>query len=176
MRLFIAINFDQATKDTLCGYMDRLRAQSLSGNFSRRENLHVTLHFLGETNRVNDIKSAIDSVSAPPFELGISGFGGFNQRGSMLYWIGIEKNNTLTDIHRQLYSALSSAGFELDSRPFKPHLTIAREVETASDFDRRTFAQSVKPCSCPVGRISLMKSERIRGVLTYTEIYGKQLG
>ena len=176
MRLFIAINFDETTKNRLCDIIGGLREQSLSGNFTRLENLHVTLHFLGETNRVNDIKAAMDAVTVEPFDITMQGFGGFNQRGSMLYWVGIGRSDALRQCHRQLYDALSESGFELDSRPFKPHLTIGREVETVPGFDRCSFAEGIKPFCQHVGRISLMKSERIRGVLTYTEVYGKNLG
>ena len=175
MRLFIAINFDENTKNHLCSIIDGLREQSVSGNFTKRPNLHVTLHFLGETTKINEIKSAIDSVTAPPFELTLDGFGGFNQRGSMLYWVGIKQNQYLKQCYDELYSSLSNHGFKLDNRPYKPHLTIGREVETVPGFDKRQFSGSIKPYNYHVGRISLMKSERIRGVLTYTEIYGRDL-
>jgi len=47
MRLFIAINFNEKIKDRLCEMQGQLKAQTYAGNFSRRENLHLTLVFLG---------------------------------------------------------------------------------------------------------------------------------
>ena len=43
MRLFIAINFDDKIKDELCLLIDKLKNYSVSGNFTKRENLHLTL-------------------------------------------------------------------------------------------------------------------------------------
>ena len=46
MRLFLAIELSDAVKNQLCAAMDTLRANARSGNFTRRENLHLTLAFL----------------------------------------------------------------------------------------------------------------------------------
>ena len=48
MRLFIAINFDEETKQSIIAVQRRLREWG-RGNFSHPENLHLTLAFLGET-------------------------------------------------------------------------------------------------------------------------------
>ena len=71
MRLFIAINFDDKIKDELCLLTDELKNYSVSGNFTRRENLHLTLVFIGETpsNKITSIKSAIDNIQQQPFDI-----------------------------------------------------------------------------------------------------------
>ena len=48
MRLFIAINFDDTELDAFEAARERLRDQAGAANYSRRENLHLTLAFLGE--------------------------------------------------------------------------------------------------------------------------------
>ena len=48
MRLFIAILFEENIINALTHFQDNLKAKGVKGNFSRRENLHITLAFIGE--------------------------------------------------------------------------------------------------------------------------------
>lgn len=170
MRLFIAIDFSDKVKNTLKESIFELKKQADSGNFTRVENLHLTLLFIGETNNVSVIKEAIDSTAPDSFTICIGGLGKFSRAGGDTYWVGIEKNPTLYELANNLYSALRSAGFNIENREYKPHITMGREVISNSkiEFDIPTN-------SMPVNRISLMKSERINGKLTYTEIFGRQI-
>ncbi|MBS1419651.1 MAG: hypothetical protein HP001_05445 [Oscillospiraceae bacterium] len=52
-----------------------------------------------------------------------------------------------------------------DDKPFKAHITLARGVNT-----ERLPPLTVPPARMRVSRISVMKSERVDGVLRYTEI------
>ncbi len=170
MRLFIAINFSDEVKNALKKSIVELKKQAASGNFTEVENLHATLVFIGETNRVSVIKEAIDSAAPESFMLRVGGMGRFARSGGDIYWVGIERNPTLAELANKLSSALRSAGFNIDNREYKPHITIGREVmaDRIVEFDAPTVSMTVN-------RISLMKSERINGRLTYTEIYGRQL-
>ncbi len=175
MRLFIAILLDQEIKDGLCGAIDRLQQNSTQGNFTHRENLHLTLAFLGETARLGEIKRAMDGVTAEPFPLSLGGFGKFRRDGGDIYWVGVNRNNALTEVYNQLWVQLSAVGFTPEARAFKPHLTLGREVRITSGFQESAFEKSMPKMDMTVKKLSLMKSERIQGRLTYTEIYAKQL-
>ena len=67
MRLFIAINFSSEEKSKLFSIIADLKKYTVGGNFTRSENLHLTLVFLGETGRLADIMSAMDKVIASAF-------------------------------------------------------------------------------------------------------------
>lgn len=175
MRLFIAVNFDQETKKALHDMAEKLRVQALKGNFTREENFHLTLVFIGETSKVNLVKEAMGNLKASPFTLQMGSLGRFFRRGGDIYWVGVEKNQTLLLIYDQLFTALNNAGFELEKRPFKPHITLGREVVLMKEFNSQEFAHTMGHLSCEVTKISLMKSERIAGKLVYTEIYAKEL-
>ena len=176
MRLFIAVNFQDEIKDSLCDCIDRLKKVSVQGNFTRRENLHLTLAFLGETDRVPSARRAMDAAQGQPFELSFGDFGRFYRRGGDIYWIGVKPNSALTALQKSLCAELRREGFSLEAREFKPHLTLGREVLPAPDFDREAFRRAIPSMHMMVEKISLMKSERLNGRLTYTEIYAKQLG
>ena len=175
MRLFIAINFSNEIKGKLAAAQDALRKHALSGNFTRQENLHLTLIFLGETpqNRLETIKQAIDSIESidvNAFELRANGSGRFRRNGGDIWWIGMEENQTLKKIHSVLADSLTASGFEIEEREFKPHLTLARKVLLKNDKNVPKITDSF---NITVDKISLMKSEQIKGTLIYTEIYSK---
>ena len=174
MRLFIAINFSNEIKGKLAAAQDALRKHALSGNFTRAENLHLTLIFLGETpqSKLETIKQAMDTIQEKAFELRANGSGRFRRSGGDIWWIGMEENHTLKKIHHTLADSLTASGFEIEEREFKPHLTLARKVLLKSDKNVPKITDSF---NITVDKISLMKSEQIKGTLIYTEIYSKAL-
>ncbi len=177
MRLFIAINFNDGIKDSLIAAIARLKSGSNSGRFTRRENLHLTLIFLGEVGEKNIplIRSAMGGICSGPFLLSLGGLGRFKRRGGDLYWLGIDDNKQLNDVYLQLWDRLTDSGFVLENRPFKPHLTIGRQVDIRPDFDPEEFNARTPPMKTDVNKIALMKSEHIQGKLVYTEIYAVEL-
>ncbi len=166
MRLFIAINFSDEIKSMLLDATETLKSQVLCGNFTRRENLHLTLAFIGETNRTTDVINCIDSVPASPFTLTFGGSGRFGD----IWWAGIKRSGELAALAENLQNALCGSGFSIEKREFRPHVTLARELKS----DGR-ITLYIPPAVMTVNRISLMKSERVHGRLLYTEIYGRNL-
>ena len=170
MRLFIAINFPENTKDLLCRNISRLKSAAKQGRFTHRDNLHLTLVFLGEVEakRLEDIRRVMGSVISSPFKLSIGSGGSFRRDGGDIYWQSVKASDALTELYQQLYDGLKSAGFRLESRSYKPHLTLGRQVILNREPEPETAEVSVH-------RISLMLSRRIDGKLKYTELYGKEL-
>ena len=80
MRVFIAIRFSQAFKEPIFEAQNALRDNGVRGNFTLPENLHLTLAFIGETDRVDDIKAAVKEVVFEPFEIKTGRLGCFNGR------------------------------------------------------------------------------------------------
>jgi len=176
MRLFTAIIFDEDTKDKIYEVEERLRLASKKGSFTVRDNLHLTLNFIGETERLDDVKQAMkaaaDSISHKGFVLDIKGFGRFKRREGDIYWLGVHKDPTLCRLQKQLAKELKNVGFyDIDDTEYTPHLTLGRRVLPKDNFDAREFEARIAPISMKVHRISLMKSERPDGKLTYTEIF-----
>ena len=175
MRLFIALNFNEKMKSDLYSVINRLDRFSEQGNFTRWENLHLTLHFLGETSNINGLRTAMDKVNAKPFDLVFRGLGRFKRNGGDIYWVGAERSDALELLHRELSDALAEQGFPLEKGSFKPHLTLGRRVILKKNFNKSEFEKSIPLMTAHIERISLMRSQRIQGKLVYTEIYGKNL-
>ena len=175
MRLFIAINFSEKIKRQLAETIRELQKHAIQGSFTRKENLHLTLVFIGETQRLQDAKQAIEYIQSASFALTLEGFGRFKRNDGDIYWIGMNRSDPLADIQRQLCNVLTNMEFEIDRREFTPHLTLGRRVMLTEGFNREDFAKRIPPTTVQVERISLMKSERINGKLIYTEVYAKRL-
>lgn len=179
LRLFISINCDEKTKERLIAVQEKIKAQSEKGNFSRPENLHLTLVFLGETpeDRVPLISESINEAlsSCPPsFTLAFTKTGFFRHSNKNLWLIGAMPNepslSILYDIRTRITNGLSLKNINFDSRQFNPHITLGREIKHSNPI-----IIPEQKIVYPVNRISLMKSERISGVLTYSEMYGQDL-
>lgn len=125
--------------------------------------------------QVGAIEKAMEKVSIEPFTLSLSGLGNFRRRGRDLYWIGVDKCTELTSLYKQLSKELTAFGFEIETREYKPHLTIGREIVMERNFDKEVFSEGLLPISMEVSKISLMKSERINGILKYVEVSSKEL-
>jgi 2'-5' RNA ligase len=172
VRLFTAILFDDATKTALAGAAESLRLAGVLGNFSRRENFHLTLVFLGEQpeDRIPAIRHAMDeaALKAAPFDLSIGGIGSF--RGGIV-WAGVSPSPALGSLWKDLCEALRRKGFRFRDENYSPHLTLCREAGWQGKLPEVPLSGRV-----PVKQIALMKSWRQGGLLTYTPLYQAEFG
>jgi len=197
MRLFIAINFNEEVKNNICRIIEKMKEASVRGNFTRKENLHLTLVFLGEipVHKVKAIERAMDnfrrnlssanltqiededhnSWSNKHLEISFSGYGNFSDA----LWIGIEKNDNLSKLQKQLSDDLASQGFRIEKREFRPHITLCRRAMLPDGFDRRAMAAAVGAVTgimrMKADHFDLMLSERVDGRMVYTPIHTTML-
>ena len=98
------------------------------------ENIHLTLKFFGETEEAKipaicqALKSAI--AQSKQFTLKIANTGIFGSRyDPKVIWFGIEKNDELKRLVKDIFSELAKCGWEADRQNFIPHLTVGRIKE-----------------------------------------------
>lgn len=179
MRLFTAITFNDEMKDYLMEIANKLKLLTVGGSFSLRDNYHLTLNFIGETERINEVREAMQravEITDPGCILLQTGeFGRFKRREGDICYISVKKDPALLMLQRELTGRLKEAGFKIEDAEYKPHLTLSRRTVFADKFDERLFRDSITGKTMVSERISLMKSERVKGRLTYTEIYGVDL-
>ena len=177
MRLFIAINLTSEIKAYLMAAILELKKEAFKGNFTHRENLHLTLVFLGELSeeKTDIIKTAMNQIKGEPFLLSLSGFGRFKRNSGDIHWAGVDKSEALIMIQKQLIGELEKAGFSPENKEYAHHLTLGREVRLSEPSGNIYESLPAAKQEMTVSRISLMKSERIDGKLVYSEIYGREL-
>ena len=164
MRLFIAIQFERTMLGVLTKFQEAMKAQGVTGNYTRRENLHLTLAFIGDYGNPDEVLDAMEQVSFVPFSIQLEGVGNYGD----LFWAGIEKNEELASLAGRLRKVLSERKIPFDKKKFSPHITLIRRASYRN-------GQEIPVSDVPVGemkveRISLMKSERGRQGMVYTEM------
>jgi len=166
MRLFVACPMSPEMRRALLWVQESLRGQVRSAGFSRPENLHLTLAFLGETEHVGDAAEVVSRICCAPFPLELEGTGCFGD----VWWAGVSPSPALAALAASLRAGLRAAGFSPDKAPFRPHITLARRVRASA-----VPAVAVPHAAMTVSRVCLMKSERLDGRLVYTEIAARIL-
>ena len=167
MRLFIAIPLEERAKDRLQVVQSRLAKQGPMRTTSR-EMLHMTVVFLGETKRAEAVCAAMEEVQEKALRLTLTHLGHFRQGRGNVIWAGISPSEPLILLYERLCQILRRRGFLLEKRVFCPHVTLARGAATALDG-------AIPPIAFVAERLSLMQSERVNGVLRYTELHQKRL-
>ena len=170
MRLFVAINFSDATRKRLCRAAEALRTQG-QGQFSPAENLHLTLAFLGETESVDAAVTALERLDFSAFSLQFAELGQFGT----LHWAGIRENTALRALQAQLIGHLKAAGFPLEDRDFIPHITLVRHFSPNPDFSPIPAEQILSEIEEPVREIALMASQLCAKGSQYEVLAVKQL-
>ena len=167
MRLFTAVLFDDDTLDRISLIRDRLHDEAATGSFARRDNLHLTLDFLGECSmqQMRSAEAAMAEISFEPFELMFDRTGFFPGDSSDTWWLGVRENRNLMKLQAALHEALIEKGLKLEKRRYRPHVTLARRVITSSP------AGPVEAFKTTVSAVSLMLSERHGNSMVYTNLY-----
>lgn len=172
MKLFISVNFDAQSKETLHNHMKLLFEKCDSGSFTKKDNIHLTLVYIGETTQIGAVVETLDEIMSPAFEIELTAGGAFKCSGGDIYWLGIEKTPELVRLQKLMYRNLFRKGVIREKNDFKPHLTVSRDTV----IDKASVPVSQIDLKIPVKRISLMKCETGREGNVYTEVYAKELG
>jgi len=128
-RLFVAINLDNAAKLALAKIIAQL-PDSPAFNKIRVDNQHLTLQFLGDTEEelIPQIQEILNNTATkyPALELNFTSLGAFpNWQQPNIIWIGIGGPH-LKDLQVELAHQLIKIAPTMDTKPFQPHLTLAR--------------------------------------------------
>ena len=164
MRLFIAIQLSEEIRSALTDVQQYLMRRGVRGNYTSAENLHLTLAFIGEYPDPDAVLDAMDTVSFTPFSLKTDGFGSFGD----LWWIGLSKSEALETAVRRVRHALSDAGIPFDRKRFSPHITVIRKASYGGKDKYPTV--EIPAAGMTVNRISLMRSDRGKHGMIYTEL------
>ena len=123
-RLFVALWPDPAVRARLAAQRDALGLPPNARPVADA-NLHLTLHFLGpvEGDRIASVWDALSRVGPRPMTLAASGWALWNA-GTLV--LRMQGDAALAALHEDLAVALRACGVPVDTRPFAPHVTLAR--------------------------------------------------
>jgi 2'-5' RNA ligase len=169
MRLFVALDLPWPLRDQLAG----LATGIFGARWVTRENLHLTLRFIGEVPnwRAEEIDLALHTIRGRGFPLVLSGVGLFEKAGRVTaLWAGIERCPQLDHLQTKIETALQRAGLEPERRRFVPHVTLARLDQPANEkitgFVQRN--NLFRADAFPVERFTLFSSQLGKEAPVYT--------
>ena len=147
-------------KQALTDAQNAMFARGVRGNYAPEENLHLTLAFIGEYPDAQPVRDALESVRFAPFVIRLDGVGRFDD----LWWAGVEASAPLAAVARRVRRALADKDIPFDRKRFSPHVTLIRKAT------RDAAGIPVAPAGMTVDAISLMRSDRGRKGMIYTEL------
>jgi 2'-5' RNA ligase len=99
------------------------------------ENYHLTIAFLGAMSRatVPDIVATARGVRFAPFDVVLQQ-GGYWQRSRIAWLAPTVCPQSLATLVDDLWNKLAGLGLVLDSRQFRPHVTLARDADAVTSM------------------------------------------
>ena len=166
VRSFIAVRLPDRVRAGLAAVSAELRGQTRGLAWVRADNLHITLRFLGEIEPVQlqHVREAVTEAAAAvaPFTVSLGGLGAFpSGRAPRVLWASVASGGEgLVALHAVLEAALVARGIPGESRPFHPHVTLARARDPRG-ADGLASVLGAGPAfgAVQVGAIHLMRSE-----------------
>ena len=175
IRTFIAIELNESMRAELASVQSKLKGSGADIKWVEPENIHLTLKFLGATekNRIDAIKNILDSTTGQikPFNISLSSLGAFPDLNSpRVIWVGIEDENVgarhaVPLLIHTIENELSNLGFPKDNRPFLAHVTLGRArspknkqelKKIIDDINKRRGGQCPPPTT--VNHVTLFQS------------------
>jgi len=172
MRSFIAIDLDKEIKKTLIVLIEKLAREKQNIKWVRQTGMHLTLKFLGEIKeeKISEIENISRNVTRNyrPFSLKIKSTGYFphEKRNPRVLWTGIEADESLISLQKQLEEELEKIGFPREKRKFHPHLTLGRVKSTS--FLQETIQELEKYKESVFGEMTVRKIIFFQSILKYS--------
>src|SRR6266516_6327022 len=187
-RTFIALELNEALQRFLGEIISQISQELPDLRWVDPTGVHLTLAFLGELNdeQLAQAKQATEQAAqqCSPFDYHLSHLGTFGSpRHPRVIWLGIaEPTGKLIQVQHALNQELEQRGFEVDKRPFSPHLTLSRIKAPLKPDEHQRLQRLLankqlilSSSTYHVQHISVMKSELSRTGATYTCLQNSSL-
>jgi len=166
VRSFVSIDLDdQQILSRVGSILSSLQAMGGDLKPVERENIHLTLKFLGNvsSSRLSEVETSLYQLAFPVFSTEIKGAGAFPNLNHMtVIWVGVNEGwSQVEQIYEQVEKLLSPLGFRKENRPFSPHITIARVRSSRKREEMANFLQHLNDesfGSFTVAKVRLKKS------------------
>lgn len=126
MRLFVGISLAEAVIGELAAVAARLRRREDGLRWTEPDSWHITLQFLGNTDPETYacLAARLAEVRSSPVPVRLAELGCFDRAG--VFFAGVGLTPELLALERLVTEATARCGFAAETRPFHPHITLAR--------------------------------------------------
>ncbi|HKO29751.1 MAG TPA: RNA 2',3'-cyclic phosphodiesterase [Nitrospiraceae bacterium] len=199
IRAFLAVDLSQELRTKLATLQQelkqRIEPQMKRGtriSWVQPASLHLTIKFLGDTDEqlIDPLRAALEQAigSQMAVKVPLERLGGFPRPQSpRVLWVGPSENwekgteaKRIAEIHATIEQACDDLGFLRETKPFSPHLTLAR-IKTGERHVGIALTQSgvldrpLSLGSLVVESVALMKSELKPTGSIYTKLWSVRL-
>lgn len=128
LRLFVAVGVPDEVRAELDAALEPLRAQHPWLRWSDPPGWHLTMAFLGwvDAERAGAVAEAVEAAARESAAFGLALDGALGSFGGRVLWAGVAESAPLAQLADRVRAELGARGFELETRPFHAHLTVAR--------------------------------------------------
>lgn len=136
---FFAVRIPEQTKLRMQEHIEKIKERIPFSRWVHSQDLHITLAFLGSAppdklkQAENQVQEALKDVQTITLKINKLGFFG-NVDSPRVFWADTEESKNLQSIRNKVFSACEEAGFQLETRPFRPHITLARKWKGEQPF------------------------------------------
>ncbi|MGG3466402.1 RNA 2',3'-cyclic phosphodiesterase [Neobacillus pocheonensis] len=142
---FYAVKIPDETKVIMKDRIEKIKGRIPFSRWVHHQDLHITLAFLGgagseklvETEKL--VREAVKNEKAFPLKINKLGIFG-NPETPRIFWADTEDSSDLKELRNKVFSACEKAGFQLETRPFRPHITLARKWVGEQAFQKELLA------------------------------------
>lgn len=137
---FIAIPLPESVQRFFSVWQDNLKNKLPYQEWTHRTDLHITLKFLGsvDVNKREQLVYALEPLrKISTFTIDVGSLGSFgNAKKPRVLWAGVKKTAELAALQERVEEFLVGIGFQLNTRAYRPHITLAKKWhgESAGDI------------------------------------------
>lgn len=152
---FYAVSLPDGLKQEIAAIQQELRSRFPFKSWVHPMDCHITLAFLGGADEIRlgqaneNILQTIGDIQ--PFEVSLERFGIFGrEQAPKVFWIKPDAPQMLFRLRDTVYAACTKAGFQLETRPFSPHITLARKWISEEAYHPGNIEQSLMKTGRPL--------------------------
>ncbi len=167
MRLFLAIELNPKIRSMLANIQALLKENILSAKIIPSEMMHITLVYFGEKSATEyeEIDEIVSMITLDNFKIELGQLDFFTKKKAHVCYCSIKENEDLKILHKRLKDSLLEHELSFDARTFKPHITLARNVQLK--HSQPIILPYVSKTTFEVNSIVLYQSLEVKGQLTY---------
>ncbi|WP_264448330.1 RNA 2',3'-cyclic phosphodiesterase [Bacillus cereus] len=136
---FVAVTLPRHIKEILSNYKMEMKDELPFRSWVHEEDYHITLSFLGSATeeQLEGIKNGLQTLTEiKELTFTLQGFSTFGLEDEpRIFWAKVSENNDLVQLQKQVHTICEENGFSLETRPYHPHITVARKWVGEKVFD-----------------------------------------
>ena len=164
MRTFISIEFPENIKKEIFKSFESLKNSRVAfGNFVKKENIHLTLKFLGNLSedKIKEVENKLSEIEFSGFDATTGEIGFFpSEKYIRIIWVDLISNK-IKQLKKIIDDKLHEIGINHDNREFSSHITIARikKMKNKEEFFKKIKNLKIKKMKFSIESFFLIKSE-----------------